>query len=143
MRDIQNSIQYYKEASSFNNQYAKNNLGIIYKNGFEDKINPNIDYSIEYLIDAIYQKNDVLSMFNLAKICFYENPYKDKIDEAIYLLIKSSEQGFYHSQILLCLLLIQKVDFNFLDIEKELYKYVKKKNNITVSILETIATEKL
>ena len=38
---IQKAIELYKELSSYNNQYAKNNLGIIYKNGI-DSLDPNI-----------------------------------------------------------------------------------------------------
>lgn len=42
------AIHYYKEASSFNDNFAKNNLGIIYLKGFGDEIAPNIGLSIEY-----------------------------------------------------------------------------------------------
>ena len=40
-RGIQKAIHYYKEDSSFNDQYAKNNLAIIYKNGYGDEIRAN------------------------------------------------------------------------------------------------------
>ena len=33
-QNIQDAIKYYKYASCFNDQYAKNNLGVIFKNGF-------------------------------------------------------------------------------------------------------------
>lgn len=40
-----------------NDQYAKNNLSIIYKN------KKNITYAIELLNEAINQNNDVLALF--------------------------------------------------------------------------------
>ena len=46
---MKKSIHHYKEASSFNSQYAKNNLGIIFKKGILNKISPEIGYAIEYL----------------------------------------------------------------------------------------------
>ena len=54
-RNIKKAIQYYKEASSFNNQYAKNNLGIIYKYGYDD-VDGDVSISIEYFEEAIRQK---------------------------------------------------------------------------------------
>ena len=56
------AIHYYKEASSFNHNYSKNNLGIIYKNGFGDEIKKNIGYAIGYFDEAISQKNDYLHL---------------------------------------------------------------------------------
>ena len=55
-QDIHKSIHYYKSISSFNNKYAKNNLGIIYKNGFNDIIKQNIGLAKEYFNEAIRQK---------------------------------------------------------------------------------------
>ncbi|KAK8837256.1 hypothetical protein M9Y10_036686 [Tritrichomonas musculus] len=46
-RDINKSIKYYKDLSNLNNEHAKNNLGVIYKNGFEN-INKNILLAKEY-----------------------------------------------------------------------------------------------
>ena len=39
---------------NFNNQFAKNNLGVIYKNGVD--INKNVFLAKEYFKEAIYQK---------------------------------------------------------------------------------------
>ncbi|KAK8883926.1 hypothetical protein M9Y10_043028 [Tritrichomonas musculus] len=39
-RDINKSIHFYKEASNFNNQIAKNNLGVIYKYCFDNGKHP-------------------------------------------------------------------------------------------------------
>ena len=55
-RDINKAIQYYKKASSFNNEYAKNNIGVIYKHGFNNEIPKNIGASIIYFNEAIQQK---------------------------------------------------------------------------------------
>ena len=38
--DINKAIHHYKEASIFNSHYAKNNLGILYKNGFLKRNKP-------------------------------------------------------------------------------------------------------
>ncbi|KAK8835022.1 hypothetical protein M9Y10_031760 [Tritrichomonas musculus] len=57
-RNIRQSLHFYKEASSFNNQYATNNLGIIYKNGIENEIEPRLGSSIDYFEEAIRQEND-------------------------------------------------------------------------------------
>ena len=65
---IENAIHYYKEGSSFNNEYAKNNFGVNIKNGFYDKIQPKIGLAIEYFEEAIRQKNDPVTMFNLSNI---------------------------------------------------------------------------
>ncbi|KAK8891536.1 hypothetical protein M9Y10_028749 [Tritrichomonas musculus] len=60
-KDIQKAIHYYKEASSFNNQYSKNNPGIIYKHG-DNGIEGKTGNAIVYFEEAIRQKNDYLSM---------------------------------------------------------------------------------
>ena len=44
--DINKAIDYFKESSCFNNNCAKNNLGVIYKNG--EKVMKNINHAIEY-----------------------------------------------------------------------------------------------
>ena len=54
-RNIERSIHFYKEVSSLNIQYAKNNLGIIFKRGFEDEIKPRLGSSIDYFEEAIRQ----------------------------------------------------------------------------------------
>ncbi|KAK8870179.1 hypothetical protein M9Y10_008056 [Tritrichomonas musculus] len=110
-KDIDKAIHYYKEASSFNNQFAKNNLGVIYKNN-------NLSLAKEYFNEAIKQKNDVLSMFNLANILLNEN----EINKSIDLLYKSSEKDFLPSQMLLIYILIGKL-INIDSIQKEVSKF--------------------
>ena len=83
-KNIEQSIRFYKEASSFNNQYAKNNLGIIFKKGIERRLG----LSIEYFKEAIRQKNDKVSMYNLAHLYLYEEQIKDSINQSIDLLIR-------------------------------------------------------
>ena len=53
-RDIQKVIFLYKEVANINNQFAKNNLGVIFKNGVD--INKNVFLAKEYFKEAIYQK---------------------------------------------------------------------------------------
>ncbi|KAK8871531.1 hypothetical protein M9Y10_007261 [Tritrichomonas musculus] len=119
-RDINKAIHYYKEASSFNNQYAKNNLGILFKNGYKDEVVKNLGLSIEYFKEAICQKDDKVSMYNLAHLYFYEDPIKDSIDKSIELLIHSIEKGFQQSKVLLCLALLKKHNFHLDMIKAEI-----------------------
>ena len=46
-KDIEKAIKYYKEGSSFNDNYCKNNFGIIYKNCKKN------NGTIEYFKEAI------------------------------------------------------------------------------------------
>ena len=131
-RDIRKAIHYYNEGSSFNDQYAKNNLAIIYKNGYGDEIRARTANAIVYLEEAIRQKNDILSMYNLANIYIYDESYENKIDKAIELLFKSFDQ-FPHSCILLCLALIKKFGFQREEIEKHVRELNSKKSKADLS----------
>ncbi|KAK8892772.1 hypothetical protein M9Y10_030014 [Tritrichomonas musculus] len=117
-RDMSEAIHYYKEASSFNNKYAKNNLGIIYGYGY-DNVEGQAGNAIVYFEEAIRQKGDCLSMYNLAHIHIYDEKIQGDLDKAIGLLIRSSEK-FYHSTILLSLVLVKKFCFNINTINREI-----------------------
>ncbi|KAK8891607.1 3-phosphoinositide dependent protein kinase-1 [Tritrichomonas musculus] len=129
--DIEQAIRLYKEVSSFNNQYAKNNLGVIYKTGI-GKIGKNISYAKEYLHEAIKQKDDFVSMFNLATILLEEEESESEPNEdleykkPIKLLAESSDHLFLPSFILLSLVLINKYEsINHKIIRKELNEHMK------------------
>ena len=79
-KDIEKAIHFYKEASTFNNQYAKNNLGIIYKNGFGDNVKKHTGNAIVYFEEAIRKGNDYLSMYNLAHIYIYDETMKHVVN---------------------------------------------------------------
>ena len=132
-KDIDAAIHYYKEASSFNNPYAKNNLGIIYKHGYS-KIKSQIGRSISYFEEAIYQQNDALSMYNLAHIYIYNETINADINKTIDLLIRSSDQ-FLYSLILLALLLIKQHGFNLEIINETIKKHT---TNNAINIGNTI-----
>ena len=85
-RDIKKSIYHYKEASSFNNQYAKNNLGVIYRFGCGNEIVQNCEFSIEYFEEAIRRFNDKVSMFNLAHIYIYEDKYNNRLKKSFLIV---------------------------------------------------------
>ena len=108
-RNIRQSLHFYKEASSFNNQYAKNNLGIIYKNGIENEIEPRLGSSIDYFEEAIRQENDKASMYNLAHLYFYEESINHNYDKSIDLLIQSFNKEFVPSLELLSIILFIKI----------------------------------
>ena len=135
-KDILKSINYYKNASSFNNQYAKNNLGIIYKYGYEKKIEKNIGLSITYFKEAIQQKYDIVALYNLAHIYIYEIQSEKSIDDSINLLLGSSLQ-FYES-VLLCIALIKKHGFNIDKIQKELNEKINWDHTIVDSVCKMI-----
>ncbi|KAK8835866.1 hypothetical protein M9Y10_040423 [Tritrichomonas musculus] len=105
-QDIEMAIRFYKDASNNNIFNAKNNLGIIYKNGFGDKIAKNIHLAITYFNENINQYGDKISMYNLASIYLYET---DNTDKAIDLLKKSND--FSLSKYLLIIALIKRFGF--------------------------------
>ena len=142
-RDMEKSINHYKEASSFNNQYAKNNLGIIYKNGIEGIILKNIGFAIEYFDEAITRFNDEVSMYNLAHICIYEDKTDEKIDQSIDLLIKLAKKNFIQSQTLLCIALIKRYGFNLGIIKSELHKRMNITEDLSKKIHQMIINLKL
>ena len=129
------AIHYYKEASSFNNQYAKNNLGIIYKHGF-DQIEGRSSNAIVYFEEEIHQKNDILSMYNLAHIYIFDEMIGGDINKSIELLIKSFKFGY--SQILLCLILIKKCGNNISLIKGEIERNAKTNDNLDTLLRQII-----
>ena len=142
-RDIQKTIYHYKEASSFNIFHAKNNLGIIYKNGIENDIR-----KIEYFNESIKRFNDYLSMFNLAHIYIYEFNSNEKIDEAITLLIKSSFQYFINAIDLLLIAIVKKFGYDLNEIKKNIFlifekikicEKIKIPENIKIQLYEIIS----
>lgn len=156
--DIEKAIHYYKEGSSLNDQYSKNNLGVIYKNGFFDTfsnkmITKNIGYSIELFNEAIKQKKDILAIYNLSTIYLYENPVNNNnIDNTIKLLIQSSKDKSIRNVKrkisllieLLCYVLIYRYECNVDNIIKRLQtEYNDCSKNIFNSIVNFIFDEKL
>ncbi|KAK8836029.1 hypothetical protein M9Y10_040229 [Tritrichomonas musculus] len=99
-RDILKPFNLYKEVSSFYNNFAKNNLGVIYKHGHKE-INKNIPLSKEYFMGAIKQMNDPVSMYNLANIWLDEAEPDDDCQNSLEVLVRST------SQRLLCLVLMR------------------------------------
>ncbi|KAK8871784.1 hypothetical protein M9Y10_007525 [Tritrichomonas musculus] len=132
-QDILEAIHYYKEASSFNIHYAKNNLGIIYRHGFGEIIEKRLGSAIEYFEEAINQKNDYLSMYNLAHLYIYEESVKSDINKSIELLIKSAYQ-FSHSMILLCLLVVKQFGSDIDTIKTKLEKLIKNSDQANLVI---------
>ena len=89
-----------------------------------------------YFEEAIRQKNDILSMYNLAHIHIYEETIKRDTDKSIELLIKSSNE-FEHSFNLLCIVLIKTFGFNIEKIKHEIDKRLEKTNEL-YEIISTI-----
>ena len=132
---IDKAIHYFKEASCFNNELAKNNLGVLFKLG--KGVKQNIGQSIEYFNEAIRQENDPVAMFNLAHIYYFEEAGIIDIDKAFDLLIKSSQKQISYSNILLCLVAIKK--FKSTDIKrikKELEKIVQQQCSLLLEKID-------
>ena len=88
---------------------------------------------IVYFEEAIRQKEDYLSMYNLAHILIYDETIKRDINKSIELLIKSSNK-FQYSFNLLCIALIKQFGFNIEIIKQEILKI----KNVTEDILAEI-----
>ena len=97
---------------------AKNNLGIIYKNG--EGCKQNIYQAIEYFEEAIRQKNDQFSRYNLSRI-YYFGIGIDKNIEKSFKLIKENNENNYISQDLFLFYLYLYVDKSLIDQEKVAY----------------------
>ncbi|KAK8834492.1 hypothetical protein M9Y10_027676 [Tritrichomonas musculus] len=137
-QDINKAIHYYKEASSFNHNYSKNNLGIIYKHGFGDVVSLKIGLSIEYFKEAISQRNDKVSMYNLAHLYFYDDTIKDNLNRSIDLLMKSAKLDFFPAKFLLCLSLIKKHKFNINNVREELDTVIDEPKDMAMEICQII-----
>ncbi|KAK8887072.1 hypothetical protein M9Y10_038108 [Tritrichomonas musculus] len=137
-RNIDMSINFYKEASSFNDQFAKNNLGIIYKNGFDEERPKRIGNAIEYFNEAIRQKNDALSVYNLAHIYLYDESIENGLNKSIELLLSTWKYSFIYSRTLLCLALLKKHGNNLTNIKNEFSNYPEISDTFESSILEAI-----
>ena len=93
--------------------------------------------AVEYLKEAINQKNDPLSMYNLATIYIYDEDYKIDISKSIQLLINSSEK-FSESLILLSLVLVKHFNFDIEAIKQEIKKFSNEKNLLSTGIQRII-----
>lgn len=76
--------------------------------------------AIEYFDEAIRQKNDVLSMYNLASILLYDETVNKDDEKMFKFLSNSLKKGFSPSANLLCLALIKKYGFDINEIRKNL-----------------------
>ena len=76
-------------------------------------------------------------MYNLAHIYIYNDTIKDKDNEAVDLLIESSE-NFYYSQILLSLFLIKKFGFDMKIIKSEFENKFKISKHLCCKLLSII-----
>ena len=80
-------------------------------------------FAVEYFHDAIYKKNDVLSIYNLAHIYLYETQYRDKYQELIDLLIDSINRNFASSNFLIIIALIKQLGYDFNKYKQVLHKF--------------------
>ncbi|KAK8871415.1 hypothetical protein M9Y10_007141 [Tritrichomonas musculus] len=134
--EIEKIIHLYKEASCFNNQYAKNNLGVIYKNGISG-INKNLSLAKEYFKEAVAQKNDAVSMFNLSNLLLNEEQETKDYKKVIELLIGSSRQGLMISLQLLAFILIEKhKSIYYNTIINELNAYGQQSDDLVINLFQ-------
>lgn len=126
-RNVEKAKFYFENASSLNNCYAKNNLGVILRNGIEtDK---NVTNAIKYFQEAIKLSNDEVALYNLAHFYFYEEQIKiDDFDFLYELLVPSVNKNLISAFELLCLIVLKEFGFSQREIKKlenKLEKYDK------------------
>ena len=98
--------------------------------------------AIVFFEEAIHQKNDCLSMYNLSHLYMYEETIKVDINKLFEMLIKSSDQ-FQHSLVLLSLLLIKQFGYNIQTLKNEIEKELKGKMIYQKKIIQNIINFKL
>lgn len=107
--------------SNKDDQYAKNNLGVIYQKGINGE-KPNSFLGNKYFKEAINHKNDVLAKYNYAMNLLENNEYNQSIE----LLIDISHlNDFNPSKFVLCLVLLKKYGLNEKILLNELKNHVK------------------
>ena len=96
---------------------------------------------MEFFNEAIRQKNDILSMTNLANIYMYDKAIKKNIDKSIELLIKAydmpSIESKQHQLNLLFISLIKKCGFKKEEILREIAQYANKNSQLPSIIYHT------
>ena len=137
-QNIKKAIKYYKDASNFYHECAKNNLGILYKNGFGEDVQKNIGLAIEYFKEGINQKNDKICMYNLSHIYIYDEPIEGCLDESIQLLIQSSKQDFNPAKALLSLAIVKLYGFNIDSIKRKIIDIPNLSDDLTNLIIQII-----
>lgn len=134
-QDINDSIHYYKEGSSINDAYSKNNLAIIYKNGFSNIVPKNTQFALELLKEAIKINSNIIFKYNLAHIYMYDENFKGTKQKIIDLLFDPSSMQFESAIDLLTIALIVEYKCDLRKIEektisnKSLCDAIKKKIN--------------
>ena len=114
-QNIEKSIHYYKQSSSLNNHFAKNNLAIMYKNGFG--IQKNILYAEELLKEAIRLDTSEILIYNLAHLYLFETENNDdNSSKCIDLILDKFTQTSKLCLDILCLCLVKKHKTITLDI---------------------------
>lgn len=136
-REIFNAIKYYKKASSFNNIYAKNNLALLFRYGFNNDVNKNISLAIEYLEESVRKSEDMVVTYNLAHLYLYEKTIQDGFQKSIDLLIVLSSR-FYPAKILLIIALVKKYGLNYEILKEKLSSQIKLYSDIYEMIKSNI-----
>lgn len=90
-RDVNEAIRLYKEASCFNIYEAKNNLGVIYKEGYGN-VEKNISLAKEYFKEGIQNGDDFCSIYNYVNLLLDEDESIDNIVESINMLSMMSDE---------------------------------------------------
>lgn len=130
--NLNNSINYFKEASTCNDCFSKINLAAIYLR------NNNVDYAKSLLEEAIFMKNEKVALFNLATVYFF---VENKFDESLPLLMKSAMCGFSPSENMLGIMIVYKFGRNYnihdiflkngidnFELEQKIFNVIKRNN---------------
>ena len=142
-RNIKESIHLYKETSSLNYPYSKNNLGVIYQNGIANEVPKDLIKAKIFFKEAIEQKNNEVAMYNLAHLYIFEEYSEETFNKSIQLLIKSLDKGFSPAKQFLLLILIKKYGTNFSDINKKLSSFMNNPHILVNSFKKAVEDQLL
>lgn len=105
MRNIEKAIYCFRESSNLRCSEAKNNLGVILKNG--EGIKQDICKAIELFNEAIKHSNDLFSLINLARIYYFGIGIEQNIDKSVELLKKAMQYDYLASNQFLFMIIIE------------------------------------
>lgn len=140
-QNFNKAIRYYNLASLLNDNYSKNNLAVIYKNGYGT--HKNIQYAIKLFNEAINQRNDYLSMYNLACLYFFGIDVKEDSKKSIKLLIKSAFNFPISMHVLSLWLVKNKIKITVEEISRLLKNFHCRSNRLAKKLVKTIKSYRL
>ena len=138
LNQMQKAKTHYIEDSNFDNEFAMNNLALIYKN-YSGECN-NIQRAITHFLDAIRKKSNQIAFYNLIHLFMFEDSQFDKNYMEIIRLLNTyfKRIDFEPLQYILCSVFVKKFHIvNIRNIGKEIQP------NIAIELLNIIKEMRL